>query len=152
MPNYKKMNWKLWTIAGLVLFGASCSKASKTVPAPEAVFDSTGQQVITSSFNKKQLTMSVLYGNALAMKTASGIEKKHVPGELFTLVTWKQQPSPYWFGSNINGEMQVIEQVHFNAGAFDYVRVIKKDVPQEPAAAKEERIRFIVNQDASVFP
>lgn len=152
------MNGKLLIIAGLALLSASCNKPSKTVPAPETIFDSTGLQVITSSFNKKRVTMSVLYGNALAMSTALEDKKEHVPGEVFTLVTWKQQPSPYWFGANINDKMELIERVKVNTVAgdldFDYVRVVKgaKDIPQEFAADRKNRIRFIIDQDASVFP
>lgn len=152
------MNGRLFIITGLALFSASCNKPSKTVPAPEAIFDSTGQQVITSSFNEKRVTMSVLYGNALARGTASAGKKEHVPGEVFTLVTWKKEPAPYWFGSDINGELQTIEQVHVSTAAdspnYDYTRVVKgaKDIPQEFAANKKDRIRFIIDQDASVFP
>lgn len=152
------MSWKLLTIAGLALFGAACSKPSKTVPAPEAIFDSTGQQVITSSFNEKKATMSVLYGNELARGTASADKKEHVPGEVFTLVTWKKEPGPYWFGSDINGEIQVIEQVQVSTIAdtlhYDYTRVIKgaKDISKELTSNKKDRIRFIIDQDASVFP
>lgn len=149
------MNGKLFIIAGLALLSASCNKPSKTIPAPETIFDSTGLQVITSSFNKKQVTMSVLYGNALAMHTAVEGKKEHVPGEIFTLVTWKQQPSPYWFGANINEKMELIEKVEVNGSLdFDYVRVIKgtKNIPQELVADRKNRIRFIIDQDASVFP
>jgi hypothetical protein len=53
--------------------------------------------------------MSILYGNPLALKSATGLNRELTGGEAFTLVTWKQQPDEHWFGANIPGDLQSVE-------------------------------------------
>lgn len=75
------------------------------------MFDADSLKVITSFANTKEQTMSVLYGNALAKKSALAGYTTHVAGERFKLVTYKQANNKYWYGSHINGEVKSIETV-----------------------------------------
>jgi hypothetical protein len=96
----------------LSFFLLACGEESKFQLSPEDLFDSGKLQVITSWFNDKHQTISVLYGNELAMNTADSI---HHAGELYTLVTWHQQGNPLWFGGKINGRIARVEQVSITA-------------------------------------
>jgi hypothetical protein len=74
-------------------------------------FDQLGLKVLTSSINKKDATTSTLYGNQLAFKSALSGSGEHQVGEVFALVTWKQQPDEHWFGAKIPGDLQSVEVV-----------------------------------------
>lgn len=99
--------------------------------------------------------MSTLYGNDLALKAAGN--KKHVPGEIFTLITSELEPNPYWFGGNINGDEKYIETVKVltaeNGIQVDYeVENNGGDVLKKYDTDKQERINFIFDQKPAVFP
>lgn len=154
------MRIQLLTVAVLSLLCAACrpSEPASSIPAPEAIFDSHGLKVITSFFNNKQGNISVLYGNPEALNTASDAGKPHVAGELFTLVTWKQQEHPTWIGCNINGAVETIEQVRVDLAPDHQLRFNYQFVKGEASLGKqyaiqqEERIRLITTSSASVFP
>lgn len=154
------MRIQLLTVAVLSLLGAACrpSEPAPSIPAPEAIFDSQGLKVITSFFNNKQGNISVLYGNSEALNTASATGKQHVLGELFTLVTWKQQEHPTWIGCNINGPVEAIEQVRVELAGDHQLRFNYQFVKGTAALGKQymvqqqDRIRLITTPPASVFP
>jgi hypothetical protein len=121
-------------------------------------FDDLGLKVINSSINKKQVTMSVLYGNDLALKTAIGGIKEIRAGEVFTLVTWKQQQDDYWFGANIPGELQSVELLktvssNGNYPISNYQRFEGKDLALNPDTLhQQKRIKYIFDQKPSIMP
>lgn len=80
------------------------------------------RKVITTRIDKKQQTMSVLYGNEFAVEyakhpatvppgSAPGTPAGHIsPGSSeFSLVTWSQREDPHWFGAKIPGAILSIE-------------------------------------------
>jgi hypothetical protein len=81
-----------------------------------------------------------------------------LPGEIFTLVTWHMEANPYWFGGNINGARQAIETIKVLPAENETIRIayeVKKDdrnVLEKVNFDKQERIKFIFGQRASVFP
>ncbi len=119
-------------------------------------FSAAGLKVITTFINKKQGTMSTLYGNPLALKTAiSGTNT--VAGEVLALVTWKQQADVHWFGANIPGNLQSVEMIKTNSNGalapIDYKRYEGKTLTLNADTMHQaERIRFIFNQKPSVMP
>ena len=120
-------------------------------------FSTAGLKIIASFINKKAGTMSTLYGNALALKKSIDLNKALAGGELFTLVTWKQQPDEHWFGANIPGDLQSVEVLRTdpNGGNIDinYQRYEGKEfVLSSDTLHKIERIRFILDQRPSVMP
>ncbi len=139
---------------------AGCQEPRKLAPAPETIFDDQGLHVITSFYNDRTRTISVLYGNDDALAHAGkerGARGVATPGEVFKLVTWDLKQNPLWFGSNINGGLQSVETVVVTAGesgpAIDYAK--EGSIPKNGERAvlsNADRISFIFAQRASVFP
>ncbi|MBL0740560.1 hypothetical protein [Chryseolinea lacunae] len=151
------MKTKTLLFAMLPLLVAACQTPSQPDLAPETLFDNAGLDVITSSFNTRQQTMSTLYGNTAALRAATD-SSKHVAGEEYTLVTWEQKPNPLWFGSNINGAVKTIEHVttSLDSGGvvvMHYELVQGKPEDRVPATPDDaQRIVYILQQRASFFP
>ncbi len=125
---------------------------------PDSInFSPSGLKVITSFINKKNGTMSTLYGNSLALQKAIAFNKEVVGGESFTLVTWKQQTDAHWFGAKIPGDLHSVEIVKTNSNGITVlinyeryegkIRVLNSDT-----LYKSERIKFILDQRPSVMP
>ena len=53
--------------------------------------------------------MSTLYGNEVALKAAG--TGTATAGEVFALVTWKQQADDHWFGAKIPADLVSVEYV-----------------------------------------
>lgn len=120
-------------------------------------FSPAGLKVITSFINRKVGTMSTLYGNQLALQKAIGFNKEFVSGELFTLVTWKQQPDKHWFGANIPGDLQSVEVLKTTSNGatvvLNYQRYEGKTlVLNSDTLYNSERIKFMLNHKPSVMP
>lgn len=121
-------------------------------------FSKAGLKVITSSINKKAQTMSTLYGNALALKTAISGSTNHPAGENLTLVTWKQQDDDRWFGAKIPGDLlsvEVIKTISSNTGdvSTKYQRFTGKELTNDTDTThQQERITYILSQKTSVMP
>jgi len=121
-------------------------------------FSKAGLKVITSSINKKEQTMSTLYGNELALKTAISGSTNYPPGENLTLVTWKQQDDDRWFGAKIPGDLlsvEVIKTINSGTGEItaNYQRFKgKKLVADTDTAHQQERISYIFSRKPSVMP
>jgi len=121
-------------------------------------FDSLGLQVITSSVNKKQVTMSVLYGNALGVQCAKSGIKEMPAGILLALLTWGQQPDKNWFGGNIPAGLRQIEFVKTTAAngaapVLSYTRYEGNALSlAQDTAHNAERISYILAQKPSIMP
>ncbi len=153
----------LLTSSIVLLFSACAGHRSDLIntkaslPSSFHIGDS-GLKVIASFINKKQVTMSVLYGNDLALQTASDSIKEITAGEIFTLVTWQQQPDDHWFGANIPGEPQSVELLKTTASLdgppiVHYQRFEGKNlVLVTDTLHQQERIKFIFDQKPSIMP
>jgi hypothetical protein len=121
-------------------------------------FSKAGLKVITSSINKKEQTMSTLYGNDLALKTAISGSTNYPPGENLTLVTWKQQDDDRWFGAKIPGDLlsvEVIKTIRSGTGSIstNYQRLTGKElITDTDTVHQQERIHYIFSQKPSVMP
>lgn len=121
-------------------------------------FSKAGLKVITSFINKKEKTMSTLYGNDLALKTAISGSTNFRPGENLTLVTWKQQDDDRWFGARIPGDLlsvEVIKTISSNTESIitNYQRFTGKELTIDTDTAhQQERISYIFSQKPSVMP
>jgi hypothetical protein len=152
------MRTKNLSFALLLFIAAACSTSTPPTLAPEYIFDSQGLSVITSSFNNKQQTMSALYGNAAAIEAATSGNGKHVPGEEYRLITWKQESNPLWFGSNINGVLNTVERVSTSVSADGDLNIRYEILRGNPTDLtngtfdEQKRIRYILDLKPSVFP
>ena len=68
--------------------------------------------VISSSVNAREATVSVLYGNDIAVRHARTDPRRPYPaGAVLSLVTWAQEEDPHWFGAKTPGEVKSVEFV-----------------------------------------
>jgi hypothetical protein len=123
------------------------------------MYDAGKQEVISSSANRNDFTLSVLYGNAQARLSSLDSEGRHTPGEVLTLVTWQQVHNPRWYGSNLNGRIKSIETVQVLPApdsSLRYEYEIKNDAPMgdrnENYKVRQQRIHYIISRKPSVFP
>ena len=164
--NNKAMKYRIDKIVVLYyLLICSCSN-SASLPdnintrasfPDSSTFSPAGLKLITTFINKKHGTMSTLYGNSVALQKAKVFNEKLSGDELFTLVTWKQQPDLHWFGADIPGDLQYVEVVKTNSNGgiveINYQRYEGKEfVLNSDTLHKSERIKFILDQRASVMP
>jgi hypothetical protein len=122
-----------------------------------AGFDTLGLKVMSSFINKKLGTMATLYANPLALKNAVTGLKIHEPGEVFTLVTWKQQDDDHWFGAKIPGDLLFAEVISINGDGNGTIINYKKYTGKSLAAVQDtlhqhDRIKYIFDQQPAVMP
>ncbi|MDB5130185.1 hypothetical protein [Mucilaginibacter sp.] len=142
--------------ASLAIIALSgCTNDSKKVTLREFEFNDSGLKVITSYVNEKAGTMSILYGNEAALNYSIKGNGEHVTGEVFKQVTFKQQAHEFWYGSRINGALQQVETINTVLQGANVIPVYAIQ-HYGPNTAKAEdrsaRIKFILSQQASVFP
>lgn len=128
-------------------------QAVAALPDPLASHPLTGK-VITSFVNTRDGTMSTLYGNDIAVKSARA-GQVYPAGAVVSLVTWSQRDDPHWFGGRIPKALHSIEMLSYDSAAAPaYVyyegetRVKKAMAPLEMQA----RAKYITAQRASVMP
>jgi hypothetical protein len=111
-----------------------------------------GGKVIATIVNPKEGTMSTLYGNDLAVKSAR--KGQPYPGGAFlSLVTWRQRDDPHWFGGRIPKGPAAIETVSFDsAGNPYYNRRLSLNEKKPPLDSVDQRLPYITGLKASVLP
>jgi hypothetical protein len=95
-----------------------------------------GMHVISSSIDKSDSSMSVLFENA---------------GESlsFTLITWDQKPDEHWFGARIPGSLRSVETI----GGTNYKRYAGKTLQPDPDMShKSERMKNFLGLEPSIWP
>ncbi|HEY4148056.1 MAG TPA: cytochrome P460 family protein [Chitinophagaceae bacterium] len=117
--------------------------------------------VITSSINKRNHTMSILYGNAIALQSArTGSGHGYSTGAVLALVTWQQQEDPHWYGANLPDAIKCVERLTFNITVKNTAQPVYEKFEgaslQKAAEVNTDTIKsrmaFIVNQNASLMP
>jgi hypothetical protein len=111
-------------------------------------------KVITSFANPRMGTMSTLYGNDVAVKSArSG--QAYAAGAMLTLVTWSQRQDPHWFGGRIPDSLKSVERVNYNADGTPGYKLWSdgrsRADPADPGVSAI-RIAYITTRKASVMP
>ncbi len=135
-----------------------CTHSKKEAPGHRIIFNAGDFKVITSAVNKKQKTMSVLFGNAPAVGAALNNANDHQPGEVFTLVTWEEVDNPYWYGATINGKIRLVETIKTSQLANGRLQFDYQIMPGTPSAINEhhageaDRVSFILSMRPSIFP
>jgi len=159
------MRWIYALMAAITLFGFGCSSrvdsaqlvnGKASLPA-SFQFEAKGlNKVITSSINRKQATMSTLYGNEPAFKHAiTNADSSYPNGSVLALVTWKQQEDQHWYGGNIPGELQSIELVKINGTTASYEQfsgAALTPAPGTDTSLANKRTRYILAEKPAVMP
>ena len=105
--------------------------------------------------------MSTLYGNDLAVQYARTHSQHSYPtGSVLSLVTWRQQEDPRWFGGKIAAQPQLVEVVVLAASPdhgilYKYQRF--QGTPLREAGVEESprpnpRSVYMLSQRAAVMP
>ena len=146
---------KIYLFIIIAICTSACSKSVPDKAHTREIFDAGGEQVITSFANRKLQTMSVLYGNGAAKKSALSGYRTHTIGEEFTLVIYKQAANKYWYGSYINGAVKSIEKLSLPRNTEEFTYTLKGQAPADSLgkpAAVADRARNILSHQPSVFP
>jgi len=143
----------VWFTA-LLLAAAGCSKENPrvaTAPNQQAALgmlpmDPLQGKVITSWIDRRNSTMSTLFGNDLAVQYArSGARNDYPAGSVLSLVTWQQQEDARWFGGTIPAAPKSVEFVTVQSGpSYAYQRY-------EGSPLKRVELEVVTNQDSRVF-
>jgi hypothetical protein len=114
-------------------------------------------KVITSWVDRKESTMSTLFGNDVAWQYArTNAEIAYPAGSVLSAVTWGQQEDPRWFGGNIPQRAKVVEFVTVTSpGTYLYQRF--EGTPLKKVASAEghdpkDRAAYLLAQRAAVMP
>lgn len=144
-----------------MLIFASCSKEnlyneSASFADSSKISHVLEGKVITSMVDKKEKTMSTLYGNDIAAEHARKSDDHHYPvGSELSLVTWIQKEDIHWYGANIPGEIKSIEIVKYQApdsAILEYYEGKKLQSRKPDFGTALKRIGYISNQRAAVLP
>jgi Cytochrome P460 len=118
-------------------------------------------RVITSWIDRQDSTMSTLYGNDVAVQYARTSQQHEYPsGSVLSVVTWKQQEDPRWFGARIPARVKSVEYVIVKADpthgrAFSYQAYegapLKKTLDQQ-GPTPNARATYLLSQRAAVMP
>ena len=118
-------------------------------------------KVITSALDRRDSTMSTLFGNDVAVECARTSSQHGYPaGSALALVTWTQQEDRRWFGGRIPAKPKSVEYVTVNGGtghslSYSYQEFegspLKRMSAQE-GPAPNERAAYLLSQQASVMP
>jgi hypothetical protein len=141
---------------GFILLLASACTSNYTGHIRDLSFQNDSLRVITMLINERANTIAVLFGNELALKNKLA-QKPRENNELYKLVTWRQQPNTFWYGSNINGALLCIETVEITSKESQVVPTYKLECFDSPFSEdlpidKVERTTFIMNQQLVVSP
>lgn len=72
-------------------------------------------QIITTRIDRKAKTMSILYGNDIAINYANDHSDSLYPqGSKLAFVTWAQKEDAQWFGANSPNSFKSIEWIIFD--------------------------------------
>jgi hypothetical protein len=111
------------------------------------------QKVITSFINKRDSTMSILYGNEAASKALGKDVQPGVANASYTLVTWRQQDDPHWFGARIPGDLLTVETLKLDKDTLSYQKYAGKNLRRlADTTGRSARINLLLAQNPSITP
>lgn len=113
-------------------------------------------KVITSMVDKKEKTMSTLYGNDIVAEYVRNSGDQHYPaGSELSLVTWSQKEDIHWYGANIPGEIKSIEIVKYqdtDSTILESYEGKTLQLRKSDFETSAKRIGYIISQRAAVLP
>jgi Cytochrome P460 len=163
-----KLNYLLSALLFLTMLGCSRGRTdiSELINEEASIvndlpFNPLQWKVISSTINKQDSTMSTLYGNDLAVRSArTSPQRIYPPGSVLSLVTWFQQEDKHWFGAKIPGQIKSVEFVIVDSSPDHpplysyqlYEGTRPKRMSTVEASTLNARIDHILGQRASVMP
>jgi mono/diheme cytochrome c family protein len=116
--------------------------------------------VITCGADPRESTMSILFGNDIAVHySRTHAEGTYPTGTVLSLITWHQQDDGNWFGAKMPAETKSMEVVTVSSsgdGSASYAYKSYGGSPLKAVASSQghadERIAYIRSQRAAVMP
>jgi hypothetical protein len=118
-------------------------------------------RVITSWIDRRDSTMSTLYGNDIAVQYSRTSQQQDYPsGSKLSLVTWNQQEDPRWFGAKIPAKVKSVEYVAIKTGPDQhtsysyesYAGTPLKKTGSQQGPTPTPRAAYLLSQRAAVMP
>jgi hypothetical protein len=122
---------------------------------PGLPYDPLKWRVITSGIDPRNSTMFTLFGNDPAVDHArTGSQGAYPPGSILSLVTWRQQDDPHWYGAKIPQRVESVEFVSIDPapGESPSYEIYDGAASKRMAAASGTRASQILSLKASVMP
>jgi hypothetical protein len=116
-------------------------------------------RVITSWIDKRDSTMSTMFGNDVAVRYArTSMGPAYPAGAVLSVVTWAQQEDARWFGGKIPEKVKFVEFVTVSSSGSSYQRY--EGAPLRKAAGEgtipkgddTDRMAYLLAQRAAVMP
>lgn len=110
--------------------------------------------VITSFIDTREGTMSTLYGNEVAVKSARA-GQAYPAGAEVRLVTWSQKDDAHWYGARIPNAVHSVETLSYRSGTVPVYESHEGPARTKmtvSAAGMQGRIDYIASLKASVMP
>ncbi len=174
----KGWGWARWRGDGLIPYGKDAGFSTECVGCHTPMRDhdyvftmplgvkqlpanASEWNVITSSIDRRQSTMTTLYGNSIAVRYARGSSQHdYPPGSELSLVTWAEREDPHWFGANVPGELKSVELVRVagstdNKASYSYERYEGSPLVRTSAYEGHSaggRAAFLLSLRAAVMP
>jgi hypothetical protein len=155
-------------LAGLAILPlAGCTSKPAVLPVNQQAaltgtlpYNPLQWKVITSWLNRRDSTMSTLYGNDIAVRSARTNDDHNYPaGAVLSLVTWGQRDDPHWFGAKIPAGVKSVEFLTVPGSAIPPAYLYesyqgsplrKVDLPDSTIVSA--RIDYLISQRAAVMP
>lgn len=118
-------------------------------------------KVITSWIDRRDSTMSTLYGNDIAVQYSRTSQQQDYPsGSTLSLVTWTQQEDPRWFGARIPAKVKSVEYVMVKSGPDQrtsytyesYTGTPLNKTTDQQGPTPTPRAAYLLSQHAAVMP
>ena len=124
--------------------------------ADTAALDPLDWKVITSAVDKSKGTMSVLYGNEVAVDAARKGTSMHLAHAKLALVTWAQKEDEHWYGANIPASIQSIETLSLGIDPegtrYTFYEGHPLKAARDTGIDVSARIAYLTGFKASVMP
>ncbi|HEY6375608.1 MAG TPA: cytochrome P460 family protein [Edaphobacter sp.] len=163
-----EVRMKAILLAGLAILSlAGCTSKPTALPVNQQAaltgtlpYNPLQWKVITSWLNRRDSTMSTLYGNDIAVRYARTNDDHNYPvGAVLSLVTWAQRDDPHWFGAKIPAHVNSVEFLTIPASANqpaylyeNYQGAPLKKTDLSDTNAVNARIDHLLSQRAAVMP
>jgi hypothetical protein len=161
------MKSTLFFVGLAILPFAGCTSKPATPPVNQQAslsgtlpYNPLQWKIITSWLNRRDSTMSTLYGNDIAVKYArTNADHNYPTGAVLALVTWAQRDDPHWFGAKIPATVKSVEFLTVaaspNQPSYMYENYqgspLKKVDPSDTNAVNA-RVDHLLSQRAAVMP
>ncbi|PZP41901.1 MAG: hypothetical protein DI598_17670 [Pseudopedobacter saltans] len=124
-----------------------------TIHSMDSLINPQEWNVITTFTNRKNKTISILYGNEIASNYSNkNMDVKYPNGAKIALATWQSEEDPNWFGANIPDDAQSIEIVTIATNSNPGYSLYKGNNLNKIEVSDTTRVNKILSYRAMILP